>query len=107
MAVLALPLTLLTCSGAICGRTVPSYFADSWGVFNMLHSMIGFTAITAFAIWIPFGAQHAAALYVVGFLMGVGTGSFVPLSATCLSRLCDDRGYGKWLGSCYSVVSLG
>jgi len=96
----------------------------------MLVAMTLFTIATICCIWIPFGGSSATALYIVGFCMGVGTGAFVPLSgkvpptapvlvrrgkqpalltpdlATCISRLCANRGYGKWLGSCYAIVSF-
>ncbi len=100
----------------------------------MLLLMTVLTLLTIFVVWIPFGSSNIAALYVVAFFMGIGTGSFVPLggmytnaipicplpflrrsvftniglvtSGACLSHLCDGRGYGKWLGSCYAIVSF-
>lgn len=58
------------------------------------------------AIWLPLGQTSLAALYAVSILFGFGTGSFVSLSAACVGQICGDGVYGRWLGTCYSVVSL-
>ncbi|KIH95128.1 hypothetical protein SPBR_03428 [Sporothrix brasiliensis 5110] len=92
--------------GALPGRTIPSWLATRFGPFNMTLAMTALTILTIFVVWVPFGDHSTAALYLVAFFMGVGTGSFVPLAATCISRLCHGRGFGKWLGSCYAIVSI-
>lgn len=38
-----------------------------------------FTMLVVLVVWLPFGAMAVPALFVVTVLMGVGTGSFVPL----------------------------
>lgn len=38
-----------------------------------------FTMLVVLVVWLPFGAKAVPALFVVTVLMGVGTGSFVPL----------------------------
>lgn len=38
-----------------------------------------FTLLVVLVVWLPFGAMAVSALFVVTVLMGVGTGSFVPL----------------------------
>lgn len=38
-----------------------------------------FTMLGVLVVWLPFGAMEVPALFVVTVLMGVGTGSFVPL----------------------------
>jgi hypothetical protein len=38
-----------------------------------------FTLLVVLVIWLPLGASSSAALFVVVVLMGIGTGSFVPL----------------------------
>lgn len=43
-----------------------------------------FTLLVVLAIWIPVGASSLAALFIVVALMGVGTGSFVPLGGKLL-----------------------
>ena len=48
----------------------------------MLLAMAFLTLLTMFLIWIPFGSRQASALYVAAFFMGIGTGSFVPLSGS-------------------------
>ncbi|KAI0475144.1 major facilitator superfamily domain-containing protein [Xylariaceae sp. FL0804] len=92
--------------GAIFARSFPPYLATWWGPFNVSLLMIAFTMAVMFGVWIPAGDRSAAALYTVAFLMGVGTGSFTPLAASCISELCDRRGYGKWIGGCYTISSF-
>ena len=65
--------------GAIVGRVVPPTISDHLGAFNMLAFMTTWSLVTTLAIWLPFGAKSAPALYVVVVLMGIGTGSFSPL----------------------------
>jgi len=38
-----------------------------------------FTLLVVLVIWLPLGASSSIALFVVVALMGIGTGSFVPL----------------------------
>ncbi|KAK9786116.1 hypothetical protein SCARD494_11424 [Seiridium cardinale] len=75
--------------GAIFARTFPPYLATIWGPFNVSLVMISFTLTVMFTIWIPAGEHSAAAFYAVAFLMGVGTGSYTPLLASCMSELCE------------------
>ncbi|CAK7229283.1 hypothetical protein SBRCBS47491_007193 [Sporothrix bragantina] len=92
--------------GALPGRTLPSWLAARFGPFNVTLATTALTIFTVFVVWVPFGDHSPVALYAVSFLMGVGTGSFTPLVATCLSRLCNGRGFGTWLGTCYALVSV-
>jgi hypothetical protein len=65
--------------GAILARTFPPYLATRWGPFNVCLAMIIFTITVMLAIWVPAGDRSDAALYVVAFLLGIGTGSYTPL----------------------------
>jgi hypothetical protein len=42
-----------------------------------------FTLAVVLAIWLPLGASSVEALFIVVVLMGIGTGSFVPLGGKC------------------------
>ncbi|KAB5563589.1 major facilitator superfamily domain-containing protein [Coniochaeta sp. 2T2.1] len=48
----------------------------------------------------------AGALGAVVVLMGITTGSSVPLSAACVMTLCEPGKVGTWLGSTYTVVGF-
>ncbi|KAI0133764.1 major facilitator superfamily domain-containing protein [Xylariales sp. AK1849] len=92
--------------GAIFARTLPPYLATLWGPFNVCLIMIFFTMTVMLTVWIPAGDNSAGALFTVAFLVGIGTGSYTPLLASCMSELCGDRGYGKWIGGCYTFASF-
>jgi len=62
------------------GRTVPLWLSDrKLGPINTIILMNVFTLLTVLVVWLPFGALTVPALFVVVLLMGIGTGSFVPL----------------------------
>ncbi|KAK0730702.1 major facilitator superfamily domain-containing protein [Lasiosphaeris hirsuta] len=93
--------------GAILGRTIPLWVSDGkLGPLNTIILMNIFTLLTAVAVWLPFGASSIQALYVVVVLMGIGTGSFVPLGVACVSALCEPESTGTWLGSVYSFAGF-
>ena len=45
-----------------------------------------FTLVAVLGVWLPFGAATVQGLFVAVVLMGIGTGSFVPLGGEFLSR---------------------
>ncbi|KAH6854502.1 major facilitator superfamily domain-containing protein [Chaetomium sp. MPI-CAGE-AT-0009] len=93
--------------GAILGRTLPPWLSDRLlGPLNATVIMNLFTLLSVLAIWLPLGASSIAALFVVVVLMGIGTGSFVPLGVSCINALCRPENTGTWLGSVYSIVSF-
>jgi hypothetical protein len=59
--------------------------------------MNGFTLLAVVVVWLPFGALKAEALFVVVVLMGVGTGSFVPLGVAVVSGLSQPGTTGTFL----------
>jgi hypothetical protein len=62
------------------GRTVPPWLSDRLlGPLNTTLAMNVFTLFVVLAIWLPLGGLSITALFVVVQLMGIGTGSFVPL----------------------------
>jgi hypothetical protein len=79
-------------SGAIIGRSIPPWLADLWlGPLNATILMKVFTFLVVMLLWLPFGDQSVVVLFAVVALMGVGTGSFVPLSCTSVSLSTDPR----------------
>jgi dipeptide/tripeptide permease len=102
-----LKLTGRACSGSVFGRLGPGYMCDRFGAFNTAILMGVFTLLTMLGVWLPFGNTSSTGLYISSVLLGFGTGSFVSTGATCVGQLCDVRDAGKYLGSCYTVVSIG
>jgi len=80
---------------------------DKIGPFNVAISTAAFTLIVMLCLWIPFGTSSEPALYAVAALFGFGTGAFVSTSVACVVVLCHPRDVGKYLGSAWTVVSLG
>jgi dipeptide/tripeptide permease len=64
----------------VLGRTVPPWLSDRvLGPLNATIAMNVFTLAVVLVLWLPLGASSVTALFVVVVLMGIGTGSFVPL----------------------------
>jgi MFS family permease len=72
----------------------------------MLLFMAVFTLASMLFMWLPFGLNSLAALYVFVFLYGFGTGSFVSLSMACVGQICRGSDFGRWIGAMDSVVSI-
>ncbi|KAB5580463.1 major facilitator superfamily domain-containing protein [Coniochaeta sp. 2T2.1] len=93
--------------GAIVGSSVPPWLADRWfGPLNATIIMNIFSILVVFALRLPVGGTSAGALFAVVVLMGITTGSSVPLSAACVMTLCEPGKVGTWLGSTYTVVGF-
>ncbi|KAL2259376.1 hypothetical protein VTK26DRAFT_6966 [Humicola hyalothermophila] len=93
--------------GALLGRTVPPWLSDRGsGPMNTTILMNMFTLLVVLTVWLPVGASSVPALFIVIVLMGIGTGSLVPLGVSCVNALCDPQSIGTWLGSVYSIASV-
>ncbi|KAK0612992.1 major facilitator superfamily domain-containing protein [Bombardia bombarda] len=93
--------------GAIVGRTLPPWLADGkLGPLKTTIMMNMLTFVVVLAVWLPVGASSIAALYAVVLLLGIGTGSFVPLGVSCIGTLCEPGIMGTWIGSAYTMVSF-
>lgn len=74
--------------GAVIGRIVPLWISDrKLGPLNTIILMNCFTLLAVLVVWLPFGASSVPVLYVVVILLGIGTGSFVPLGGMFTERL--------------------
>ncbi|KAK4187302.1 putative transporter [Podospora australis] len=97
-------LTILNASSAI-GRVVAGFSADKVGAFNanIMFSLI--TSIACFGIWHPVGATKGG-LIAFALIFGFTSGSNISLIPVTIGKLCKTRDYGKYYGTCYTVVSL-
>jgi MFS family permease len=80
---------------------------DKVGPFNVATSTAAFALMVMLCFWIPFGTSSAACLYAVAGFFGFGTGAFVSTSVACVVALCHAQDAGKYLGSAWTVISLG
>ena len=70
----------VACRGAVIGRSLPLWLSDrKFGPLNTMILMLTATLFTVLAIWLPFGTSSVTALFAVVVLLGIGTGSSVPL----------------------------
>ncbi|KFY41541.1 hypothetical protein V495_04897 [Pseudogymnoascus sp. VKM F-4514 (FW-929)] len=69
--------------GSTFGRVVPSCFSDKVGRFNMLLFMAVFTLASMLFIWLPFGLNSLAALYVFVFLTLIA----IPIGSSLQSNM--------------------
>ncbi|KAJ4290795.1 hypothetical protein N0V88_006545 [Collariella sp. IMI 366227] len=99
-------LNALLNTGAIPGRVLPGYFADRFGVFNVM--LITAFACTAFifALWLPIGSNEAG---ITGFtvLYGFWSGSAIALTPVCIGKVCRTEDYGKRTGTTFFIASFG
>ncbi|KAK4189723.1 putative transporter, partial [Podospora australis] len=91
--------------GAVVGRTAIPYLSDrirALGPIRTLILMNIFTLLTVVAIWLPLGGTSITRLFAIVVLMGIGTGSTVPLGSVCVRELREDHSHGLWLGTVYT-----
>lgn len=66
--------------GAVIGRSLPLWLSDrKLGPLNTVILTMTATLVVVLAIWLPLGTTSVTALFVVVVLLGIGTGSSVPL----------------------------
>lgn len=96
--------TILNATG-IAGRLIPGYFSDILGHFNVMILTIFGTAVTIFAIWLPFGHLREA-MYVFSGLFGFFSALILALTPVCLLDTCPANRFGQRYGLMYFFVSL-
>ncbi|TDZ40791.1 MFS transporter asaE [Colletotrichum trifolii] len=97
--------TLLN-AGAIPGRVVAGYFADRFGVFNIL--IVTAVACTTFilGLWLPIDTNEAS-ITAFTILFGFWSGAAISLSPVCIGKVCQTEDYGKRTGTTFFIASFG
>ncbi|KAL8834444.1 MAG: hypothetical protein Q9170_003740 [Blastenia crenularia] len=93
-------------AGSVLGRGIPGYLADRLGRFNTMIATIALCLISALGIWLNVGGS-VAGLCVFAVLFGFASGSNISLTPVCVGQLCEPEVFGRWYGTCYTVVSIG
>ncbi|EMC95675.1 hypothetical protein BAUCODRAFT_131489 [Baudoinia panamericana UAMH 10762] len=91
-------------AASLFGRTLPGYFADKLGRFNMMIIMCFFTAILVLAMWIP--STGNAPIIVFSALYGFGSGAFVSLAPSLIAQISDVRQIGVRTGSLFAIIAI-
>lgn len=93
-------------ASSVFGRGLPGYFADKFGRFNVMIVTSLFCTISCLAIWLPANG-HLVPLIIFTIFFGFWSGSGVSLTPVCISQICRIEDYGKYYGTCYTMVSFG
>ncbi len=102
----ALLLNVLLNAGAVPGRMLPGYVADSIGAFNTM-CVTSFTcAAFILGLWFTAG-DHPAHIMAFTTVFGFWSGAAISLSPVCVSRVCKIEDYGKSNGMAYFISSFG
>lgn len=86
------------------GRTVPPWFADRIGRFNVMIVMAFFCAIIVLALWLPSKAN--APLIVFAALYGFGSGAVFSLAPALIAQISDIRKIGVRTGTLFATLSI-
>lgn len=94
-------------AASIFGRTVPPYFADQIGSFNVVTISAGMSGVSMIALWLPFNyyASHAG-LIVFALAYGFFSGAFVSLLMPCVARAGNIETLGRRFGTFQIVMSI-
>lgn len=93
-------------AGSVFGRGIPGYVADKLGRFNTMIATVALCLVSVLGIWLNVGGSIAG-LCVFGVLFGFASGSNISLTPVCVGQLCEPEVFGRWYGTCYTIVSIG
>ncbi|KAL8694614.1 MAG: hypothetical protein Q9218_000796 [Villophora microphyllina] len=93
-------------AGSVFGRAIPGYVADRLGRFNTMIATVALCLISVLGIWLNIGG-NIAGLCIFAILFGFASGSNISLTPVCVGQLCEPEVFGRWYGTCYTLVSLG
>ncbi|KAK3383632.1 major facilitator superfamily domain-containing protein [Lasiosphaeria ovina] len=90
---------------SVVGRVVGGYWADSLGPFNTSVAAVCVSIFACFGILLPAGGTKPG-IVIFALLFGFASGSNISLVPVSVSRLCTTQAYGRYYGTCYTVVSM-
>ena len=96
-------LPAIACAGSFFGRTVPGYFADRYGPFNILVVANLLSGVVAFC-WTA--ADTAASVAAWALAYGFASGSLISLQATCAARISTPQTHGTAVGLVMGASAL-
>lgn len=106
-------------AGSSVGRWAPGYVADRLGRFNCMVGALLMCFVTTLALWLPATIMTPVGEYstdggavkgltiAFALLFGIASGSNISLVPVCVGQLCKMEEYGRYYGTCYTVVSFG
>ncbi|ORY03674.1 major facilitator superfamily domain-containing protein [Clohesyomyces aquaticus] len=104
---LALYLISIANATSIFGRTIPPYFADTLGSFNVVAFSAGGSGVCLFALWLPFNYYRShAGLIVFALVFGFFSGAFVSLLMPCVAKAGTIETLGRRFGTFQIIMSI-
>ncbi|KAM5377374.1 hypothetical protein ACJZ2D_005055 [Fusarium nematophilum] len=102
---LAIGLVSILNGASFFGRTVPNYFADKLGRFNVMMAMVFLSAILILALWLP-GRSNGA---IIGFavLFGFSSGAGIGLGPVLVASISPIEELGFRMGTIMSLAAIG
>jgi MFS family permease len=97
----------LQSAGSIPGRVIMASLADKYGYFNMMSAISLSSAVTIFALWIPFDyySSHAA-LIVFAIVYGYTSGGFISLLMPCAAKSGTLETLGTRFGTFQLIMAI-
>jgi predicted MFS family arabinose efflux permease len=99
-------LNALLNAGAIPGRVLPGYFADRFGVFNVMILTASTCTAFIFALWLPIN-NNEVGITAFTIMFGFWSGAAIALTPVCIGRVCQTKDYGKRTGTAFFISSFG
>lgn len=103
---LAYQLSAILNAASILGRSVPGYFADRLGRFNVMIFTTFVCAAITLALWLP-SQSNPAAILAYAVLFGFWSGSAISLAPVCVAQISKTEDFGTRYGTTYVLVSIG
>lgn len=99
-------LNALLNAGAIPGRALPGYAADTIGVYNTM-CITSFTcAAFVLALWqTSYDSEPRIIAFTV--LYGFWSGAAISLTSVCIGKVCRVQDLGKRIGTAFFIASFG
>ncbi|KAL1605338.1 hypothetical protein SLS60_004886 [Paraconiothyrium brasiliense] len=104
---LALYLISIVNATSIFGRTIPPYFADVVGPFNIISMSASLSGVCMLALWLPFN-YYSSHVGIIVCALGYGftSGAFVSLLMPCVAKSGDIETLGRRFGTFQIIMSI-
>jgi hypothetical protein len=92
---------------SVFGRTIPPYFADQIGSFNIVTICTGMSGVSMLALWLPFCYRDShAGIVVFALAYGFFSGAIVSLLMPCVAKAGSIQTLGQRFGTFQIIMSL-
>ena len=99
-------LNALLNAGAIPGRALPGYVADTFGVYNTMCVTSLVCATFIFGLW-QTAYDHKSRMMAFAVLFGFWSGAAISLTSVCIAQVCKVEDIGKRIGTAFFIASFG